>query len=59
MNLSSEFFQTLFREPLSEGIYKSLYKAILSGSLPPGEHVPELELSRTFNTSQGPVRGAR
>lgn len=58
MNLSSEFFQTLSREPLSDGIYNSLYKAILSGSLPPGEHVPELELSRTFNTSQGPVREA-
>jgi len=50
--------QPIAREPLSEGIYKSLKASILSGRLSPGERIRELELSRLYNTSQGPVREA-
>jgi DNA-binding GntR family transcriptional regulator len=46
------------REPLSETIYKSLKASILNGELAPGERIRELELSRLFDTSQGPVREA-
>jgi DNA-binding GntR family transcriptional regulator len=46
------------REPLSESVYKSLKASILNGELCPGERIRELELSRLFNTSQGPVREA-
>lgn len=48
----------IVREPLSESIYKSLKASILSGELSPGERIRELELSRLFKTSQGPVREA-
>jgi len=32
--------------------------SILNGDLSPGEHIRELELSRFFKTSYGPVREA-
>ncbi|UCE50928.1 MAG: GntR family transcriptional regulator [Desulfobacterales bacterium] len=38
--------------------YKSLKMSILNGDQSPGEHIRELELSRFFKTSQGPVREA-
>ncbi|MBW1699146.1 MAG: GntR family transcriptional regulator [Deltaproteobacteria bacterium] len=56
--MSLELVQPIAREPLSEGIYKSLKASILNGTLSPGERIRELELSRWFNTSQGPVREA-
>ena len=53
-----ESVHPIAREPLSESIYKSLKASILRGELSPGERIRELELSRLFNTSQGPVREA-
>lgn len=50
--------QPVPRELLSESVYKSLKASILNGELRPGERIRELELSRLFNTSQGPVREA-
>ncbi len=58
MVLSFESFQPISREPLSEGIYQSFQKAILGARLSPGEHIRELQVSRAFDISQGPVREA-
>ena len=53
-----ESVHPITREPLAETIYKSLKASILNGELRAGERIRELELSRLFNTSQGPVREA-
>ena len=57
-NMPLKSVHPVAREPLSESIYKSLKASILNGELSPGERIRELELSRLFNTSQGPVREA-
>ncbi len=43
---------------LSEHVYESLVEMIVTGKLPPGEPVSELELARTLEVSRTPVHEA-
>jgi DNA-binding GntR family transcriptional regulator len=50
----------IFNRPSSirEAAYKHLREAILSGSLPPGERIPEPALAETLGLSRTPIREA-
>jgi len=43
---------------LSERILKVIEKAIISGSIKPGERINETEIARSLGTSKSPVREA-
>lgn len=43
---------------LADQVHEYLRQAVISGELPPGEKLVELEIARQMSTSQGPVREA-
>lgn len=45
-------------ESLGERVYAQLLEAIVTGAIRPGEKIRELELSRRYGVSRGPVRDA-
>jgi DNA-binding GntR family transcriptional regulator len=44
--------------PLREGAYETLVELIITGALPPGQHLVELELAERLGVSRQPVREA-
>jgi DNA-binding GntR family transcriptional regulator len=46
------------RRKLSDQVFASLCEAIVKGTLPPGERLPEAKLARALNVSRMPVREA-
>jgi DNA-binding GntR family transcriptional regulator len=44
--------------PLREGVYETLLDLIISGSLPPGQHLIEGELAEALGVSRQPIREA-
>src|ERR1700734_2500188 len=48
----------LKRDSMSEQVKQELLRQIMSGELPPGTRLVELQIARDLNTSQGPVREA-
>jgi DNA-binding GntR family transcriptional regulator len=49
---------TLQRDSMAERVKQDLLRRIMSGELPPGARLVELQIARELNTSQGPVREA-
>jgi DNA-binding GntR family transcriptional regulator len=43
---------------LTSALEREIEKLILSGELPPGERINEIQLSKRFGTSRGPIREA-
>lgn len=43
---------------LSEKVYQAIYKQILSGKMPPGGRITELEISNSMGVSRPPIREA-
>ncbi|MGB9030967.1 MAG: GntR family transcriptional regulator [Acidobacteriaceae bacterium] len=54
----SNTHNALRRDSMAERVRQELLRRIMSGDLPPGARLVELELARDLNTSQGPVREA-
>jgi DNA-binding GntR family transcriptional regulator len=48
----------LQRDSMAERVKQDLLRRIMSGELPPGSRLIELQIARELNTSQGPVREA-
>jgi DNA-binding GntR family transcriptional regulator len=48
----------LQRDSMAERVKQDLVQRIMSGELPPGTRLVELQIARELNTSQGPVREA-
>jgi DNA-binding GntR family transcriptional regulator len=48
----------LQRDSMAERVKQQLLRRIMSGELPPGTRLVELQIARDLNTSQGPVREA-
>ena len=48
----------LQRDSMAERVKQELLRRIMSGDLPPGARLVELQIARDLNTSQGPVREA-
>jgi DNA-binding GntR family transcriptional regulator len=48
----------LHRDSMAERVKQELLRRIMSGQLPPGSRLVELQIARELNTSQGPVREA-
>ncbi len=48
----------LRRDSMAERVRQELLRRIMSGDLPPGTRLVELDVARDLNTSQGPVREA-
>ncbi len=46
------------RRTKAEAVYDALQSAILSGNLPPGEHLRQEEIAAQWGVSQTPVREA-
>jgi len=49
---------SLHRDSMAERVKQDLLRRIMSGELPPGERLVELQIAKKLNTSQGPVREA-
>jgi DNA-binding GntR family transcriptional regulator len=49
---------SLRRDSMAERVKQELLRRIMSGELPPGTRLVELQIARDLNTSQGPVREA-
>jgi DNA-binding GntR family transcriptional regulator len=50
--------RTLQRDSMADRVKQELLRRIMSGELPPGARLVELQIARELNTSQGPVREA-
>src|SRR6201993_2064668 len=46
------------RDSMADRVKQNLMQRIMSGELPPGHRLVELQIARELNTSQGPVREA-
>jgi DNA-binding GntR family transcriptional regulator len=49
---------TTQRKKLSDHVFDSLCEAVVKGTLPPGERLPEARIARALNVSRMPVREA-
>ena len=49
----------LQRDSMAERVKQDLLRRIMSGELPPGARLVELQIARELNTSQGPVRESK
>jgi DNA-binding GntR family transcriptional regulator len=49
---------SLHRDSMADRVKQDLLRRIMSGDLPPGTRLIELQIARELNTSQGPVREA-
>lgn len=54
----SNIDHTVHRDSMAERVKQELLSRIMSGELPPGTRLVELQIARELNTSQGPVREA-
>src|ERR1700728_608191 len=50
--------RSLQRDSMADRVKQDLLRRIMSGDLPPGTRLIELQIARELNTSQGPVREA-
>src|ERR1700744_1843219 len=50
--------RALSRDSMAERVKQELLRRIMSGELPPGTRLIELQIAHELNTSQGPVREA-
>src|SRR5271156_815289 len=48
----------LQRDSMAERVKQNLLRRIMSGELPPGHRLVEMQIAHELNTSQGPVREA-
>ena len=50
--------QRITRVLLSDSVYETLHRSILTGELKPGDRLRELDLAEQYGTSQAPIREA-
>src|SRR5260370_14947627 len=56
--MKSHMLEKIDRIPLREHVYELLQQAIVSGELPPGQRIRDLDLAAQLGVSRTPVREA-
>src|SRR5919201_229765 len=56
--MRAHLLESIERESLSDRIAAKLRHSIITGALPPGTHLPEIELAQQLKVSRGALREA-